>query len=51
LTSRLGFEIQNEGPSALLEKFWMKSREDDMVAAKELLPKLQAAGLKLPVMF
>ena len=51
LTNHLSLEIQDDGPSALFVMFWTKIHEGDVAGAKELLPRMQAAGLKLPVMF
>lgn len=51
LSSRLQREIQFEGPSALLGGFWLRILDNDEAGAKELLPKLEAAGLKIPQMF
>lgn len=51
LMNHLLLEIQHDGPSALLQMFWTKSREGDLAGAKELMPKMQAAGLQLPQMF
>jgi hypothetical protein len=51
LATRLQREIQFEGPSALLGGFWLRILDDDEAGARELLPKLEAAGLKIPEMF
>ena len=51
LMNHLRLEIQDDGPSALLQMFWTKYREGDLAGAKELMPKMQAAGLQLPRMF
>jgi hypothetical protein len=51
LSTRLQREIQFEGPSALLGGFWHRILDNDEAGAKELLPKLEAAGLKMPQMF
>jgi hypothetical protein len=51
VTSRLQKELQFEGPNALLDQFWQKLFNDDAAGAKDLLPKMEAAGLKIPAMF
>jgi tetratricopeptide (TPR) repeat protein len=51
LSTRLQREIQFEGPSALLGGFWLRILDNDEAGAKELLPKLETAGLKMPQMF
>jgi tetratricopeptide (TPR) repeat protein len=44
-------KLQFEGPSALLEQFWQKVSEGDTKSARDLLPKLTEAGVKIPPMF
>jgi len=51
LTLSLDRELQFEGPTALLQKFWAKVFEGDPKGAQDLLPKLEQAGVKMPPMF
>jgi hypothetical protein len=51
LSARLLREIQYEGPSALLGRFWLGVFEGDSEAARALIPEIEAAGVKLPPMF
>ena len=51
LTTRLTVELSYESPSVLLGRFWAKVFEGDTAAARELLPKIEAAGVKMPPMF
>jgi tetratricopeptide (TPR) repeat protein len=51
LARQLGRELQHETASLLLDEFWEKFFNGDARGARELLPKIEAAGLKLPVLF
>jgi hypothetical protein len=51
VTSRLQKELQFEGPNSVLDQFWEKIFSDDSAGAMELVPKMEEAGLKLPVLF
>ena len=51
LTRQLQRELKHESASILVEDFWEKIFNGDAQGAKELQPKIEAAGVKLPVMF
>ena len=48
VTVSLMHEISLEDPSMLLGDYWQKVFDGDVAGAKEIIPKLEAAGLKLP---
>lgn len=51
ISRRLNEKIQPAGCSILIEQFWLKTLEGDEQGAKDLLPKLEAEGARMPVMF
>ena len=51
LGRKLGRELQHETASILLSDFWEMVFAGDTKGAQGLLPKIEAAGLKLPVLF
>lgn len=51
LSRRLNEKIGPTDCSVLIDQFWLKTLEGDEQGAKDLLPKLEAEGAKVPVMF
>lgn len=51
LTRQLERELKHESASILVDDFWEKVFNGDAQGAKELLPKIEATGVKLPVLF
>ena len=51
LGRKLERELQHETPGILIGDFWEKVFSGDDQGARELLPKIEATGVKLPVLF
>ena len=51
LTRQLGRELSHENASSLVDDFWEKIFNGDAQGAKDLQPRIEAMGVKLPVMF
>lgn len=50
LVDQLRWKIQFRSAAAILAEYWDKSQAGDLAAARNLLPQLEAAGLKLPTL-
>ncbi|MEK7953910.1 tetratricopeptide repeat protein [Luteolibacter soli] len=51
LGRKLERELNHETPAIMLGDFWEKILSGDDQAARKLLPKIEATGVKLPVLF